>query len=190
MARPPAKANPRGHLRACCAERAPRTRKGQLWSTDFVAALSILTFILLFSMVFWDNLAARWNSAEDYRQMQTDAFFAADALMTSPGDPPSWEMLPALDDNVSSIGLANGRNELNAVKLGRLAGANASTYDLVKRRLGVQRYGLHVGITDLDGDMLYYEFGTQPGPENSVVVLKRLGMLNNTPVSAEIKVWK
>ena len=165
-------------------------RKGQMWSTDFAAALTLLTFILMFTVLFWDNLALRWNSAANYRTMQTDAFFAGEALMTSPGDPPSWEMLPHVDENVSSIGIANGRNELNAYKLQRLVAENSTSYYLVRARLGVQRYGLGVRITDLDGDTLYYEFGEQPGPEVSVVVLKRLGMLNGTPVSVEIKVWK
>ena len=47
-----------------------------------------MMFILL-----WNGLAIRWNVDQEYRQMFTDAVFAADALLTTPGYPESWENL-------------------------------------------------------------------------------------------------
>lgn len=166
------------------------SKKGQTWSIDFILAAAIVAFILLFSLLMWNNLALRWNAANDYRQMQTDAMFAAEALMTTSGEPKSWEMLPQIDENITSIGLANGRNEINTLKIEKLVSENATAYGIVKRRLGVQTYELGVNITNLERDVSYYEFGRFGGGMDTAVVFERMGLLNGSPVMVQVEVWR
>ncbi|MBU0532416.1 hypothetical protein KKB44_02890 [Candidatus Micrarchaeota archaeon] len=164
--------------------------KGQTWSVDFSAATVVLAFILLFSVLIWNSLAIRWNTTHEYRQMQTDAMFAAEALLTTSGEPKSWETLSQLDGNITSVGLVNGRNELNNLKIERLVSANDTEYELVKTRLGMQKYGLGVRIMELETNETYYEFGTFAGDLDSAIVYKRLGILNESPVIVHVEVWQ
>jgi hypothetical protein len=163
------------------------SRKGQIWSIDFTSGAVLLTVILLLFILSWNNLAVRWNSSNEYRQMQTDAIFASEALMTTPGDPPSWEMM----DNISSIntiGLANGRNELNTLKIEKLVASNSS-YDLIKQKLGVQKYELGIRITNLEKDITHYEFGMFSDGLQTSVIFERIGIINATPVMVNVEVW-
>ncbi len=155
-----------------------------------MTAAVILSFILLFSMLVWNSLAMRWNSSSDYREMQTDALFAAEALMTTPGTPKSWEMLPQMNGSITTIGLVNSRNELNRLKIEKMVSENDTAYGLVKNRLGLQRYELGINITSLDKRAAYYEFGAFPGGLENAVVFERMGILNETPVMVRIEVWK
>ena len=150
----------------------------------------LLSFMLLFSLILWNSLAARWKTSADYRQLQTDALFASDALMTTSGQPYSWEMRSSIDNNISVIGLANGRNELSAAKIEKLVAANSSAYGLVKEKLGLSRYELFINITSIEGNSVGYVFGRPPGGMNSSVAYERLGLLNGTPVSVKIEVWR
>ena len=166
------------------------SKKGQTWSVDFTLAVVIVSFILLLSILLWNNLALRWNAADDYRQMQTNAMFAAEALMTTPGEPKSWEMLPQIDGSITAIGLVDGRNELNSLKIEKLVSENATAYGVVKQRLGVSHYELGINITDLGRNTSHYEFGMFAGGMDTAVVFERMGMLNGTPVIVQVEVWK
>lgn len=165
------------------------SKRGQIWTTDLTSGAVILATVLLLFILSWNDLAVRWNSSNQYRQMLTDAIMASEALMTSPGEPGSWEMLPDIS-NASAIGLVNGRNELSDMKLARLKGEENSTYRFVKERLGVQRYELGIRITDLDGEDGYYEYGRFPSGLNDSVVLERLGIMNGTMVVVHVEVWR
>jgi hypothetical protein len=164
------------------------SKKGQIWSTDFITGAVMLTIILLLFMLSWNNLAVRWNTSNDYRQMQTDAIFASEALMTTPGYPYSWEMMDNIS-TINTIGLVNGRNELNTLKVHKLVESNSS-YELVKQKLGVQRYDLGIRITDLEQETTHYEFGAFHQGLSTLVIVERMGMLNDTPVMVSVEVWK
>lgn len=163
------------------------SKKGQIWSTDFTAGVLVLAFILLFFILIWNGLAVRWNNANEYRQMQTDAVFASEALMTTSGEPNSWEMMENINES-SAIGLVNGRNELSNEKITKLVAGNDSYY-FVKEKLGVQRYELGIQITDLE-NTTYYEFGEFPGELDTSVIFERFGILNESPVIVHVEVWK
>ncbi len=165
-------------------------RKGQIWSIDVTSAMVMVAVILLFSMFIWNDLAIRWNSTSDYRRMQTDALFATESLMTTPGIPEGWGMLPEGNWNVSAIGLVDSRNELNNLKIRKLEGMDQEGYRLVKARLGVQRYELGIRISDLDNNETYHEFGNFSTMLKDSVAFRRLGLLNGTPVYVFVEVWK
>ena len=166
------------------------TKKGQIWSLDFTASVVLLTFILLFSLLMWNSLAVRWKTSEGYRQMQTDALFASDALMTTSGRPYSWEMRSQIDNNVSMIGLARTRNELSRMKIEKLVASNASAYDAVKGMLGLGRYELFINITSIGPGSVHYEFGKHAGALNDSVVYERFGLIEGAPVKARVEVWR
>jgi hypothetical protein len=166
------------------------SKKGQTWSIDLMAATVLVTIIMLFSLLLWNNIAVRWNTANDYRQMQTDAMFAAEALMTTAGEPAGWEKLAQIDDNITAIGLADSRNELSYLKLEKLVSENATAYSVVKRRLGVPQHELGIRVTDVERDNTHYEFGRFAGGMNTSVVFERMGMLNGTPVIVQVEVWR
>lgn len=150
----------------------------------------VFTFILMLFMLMWNAVAMRWNSVGQHMQMEESALFASEALLSTPGVPPSWEMLPHIDGNVSALGLVNGRNELNRMKLDKLVAENASAYDTIKARLGVQRYELGVRVTDLSTSTTYYEFGKfSGGALNNSLNFDRFGILDGNAVRVHMEVW-
>ena len=160
-----------------------------MWTVDFTVGLVALSFILLFYMLLWNSIVLRWNSAGQQTKMEASAYFASDSLLTTPGEPESWEMLPHIDANVSAIGLVNGRNELSRMKLEKLVAENATAYSVIKARLGMQRYEFGMRVTDLAGKITYYEFGKFSGGLNNSLNFDRLGMLDGNPVIVHLEVW-
>lgn len=164
--------------------------RGQAWSMDLVIGLAALAFIIMIFMLTWDNLSMRWGSAAEHTRMEASAFFAAESLVATPGEPESWEMLPQIDEKVSAIGLANGRNELNRMKIEKLVSENATAYTQIKARLGLQKYDFGMRIMSLDKEETYYEFGQFSTSlfENSLT-FDRLGILDGEPVMVHMEVW-
>lgn len=166
-----------------------RSRKGQIWSIDFSAGILLLAFILLIFILVWNNLAIRWNSASAYRQMETGAIFASEALISTGGEPVGWEMLGNISE-AGALGLASGRNELSTPKIERLVLENSTSYDFIRARLGLQKYELGISIMSLDREDTIYEFGRFSSGMQDSVVLERLGILNRTPVIVRTEVWR
>jgi hypothetical protein len=161
--------------------------KGQIWSVDLIAGLVAFLFIMLVFILVWNSIAIRWKQINDYRQMQADALIASETLMTTSGEPKGWEMMGQID-NAWAIGIVDARGQINPMKVERLIAENAS-YDFIRERLGLQRYGFGLNITDLERNQEYYRFGRFSGLNNSVVY-ERLGLLNGTPVLVRIEVWR
>lgn len=160
--------------------------KGQIWSVDFVAATLTFIFMLLIFAIAWKSLDMRWSHSTEYRQMQTDALFAAESLVATPGEPIGWE---AGDINAArAIGLASSRSVIDPKKLSRLLAENQS-YSTIKERLGVQRHELGITIMDLERENTLYEYGQFPPGLNDSVTLDRLALLDNIPVIIRVEVW-
>jgi hypothetical protein len=157
---------------------------------DFTAGLVVLTTILMLFMLMWNTSAMRWNAARTQMEREESAFFASEALMATPGMPPSWEMLAHIDGNVSALGVVSGRNELNRVKLDKLVAENATAYTTIKARLGLQRYQFGMNITDLGEQTAYYTFGRfSGGALNNSIAFDRLAILDGNPVLVHMEVW-
>ena len=157
---------------------------------DFVTGLVVLLFVLLLYLLLWNSIAVRWGLVSKQTAIEASAIFASESLLTTPGEPESWEMLPHIDGNVSAIGLVNGRNELNRMKLDKLVAENATNYYAIKSRLGLQRYDVGMRISDIAGNTIYYEFGKFGADSmNNSLNFDRLGMLDGRPVIVHIEVW-
>ena len=166
--------------------------KGQIWSLDLISGITVMMILILLFIIEWNYFSVRWNTAAAYREMLSAALFASDALFTTPGDPPGWERLGNVSGGgVRTFGLADSRSMLDAVKLARLRELNASDADyyMALERIGMAGYQMHLIITDLPGESIYYEFGRPPELNNSVTA-ERLVLLNGTNVGrARVEVW-
>lgn len=167
-----------------------RYSRGQIWTIDFITGILVLTFVMMLYFLLWNNIALRWNLTSEHTKIESSAFFASESLLATPGEPESWEMLPHIDGNVSAIGLVNGRNELNRMKLEKLVAENSTAYPIIKARLGMQLYEFGMRVTDLHGNEIYYEFGKfSTGSLNNSVNFDRFGILDGEPVIVHMEVW-
>ncbi|MBI5223286.1 hypothetical protein HY990_02595 [Candidatus Micrarchaeota archaeon] len=164
--------------------------KGQIWAVDFLSGFLAMCFILLIYLLLWNSIPLRWALVSAHDSMESSAYFASESLLATSGEPESWEMLPNIDGNVSAIGLVNGRNELSRIKLDKLISENATAYSTIKARLGMQRYDFGMRITDLNGNVVHYEFGRfSGGGLNNSLSFDRLAILDQTPVIVHLEVW-
>jgi hypothetical protein len=164
-------------------------KRGQIWTFDFIIGLVAVSFIFMIYLIMWNSLILRWSLISGNTAIETSAFMASESLLATPGEPESWEMLPQIDDNMSAIGLVNGRNELNRMKLDKLVAENATAYDYVKARLGLQKYEFWIQVTDLSGEIIYYEFGNASSGLDESVDFERLAVLDGEPVRVKMEVW-
>ncbi len=168
----------------------PGTRKGQAWVMDFTIGIVVLTLIMLVFIILWNAMAQRWGYIAEQTGEDSIAYFVSESLLATPGVPESWEMLPAIDNNVSAFGLANGRNELNPLKLQRLSEANATSYRMIVDRLGAEGHDFGLRVSDLGGSTVYYAFGKfSAGRPNESLSFDRFALLNGTPVLVHMEVW-
>ncbi len=157
---------------------------------DFILGTVVLMFILFNFAMMWNGLALRWNLISQHMQMEASAYFASESLLATPGEPESWEMLNHIDGNVSALGVVNGRNELNRLKLDKLASENSSAYGTIKSRLGLEGYEFGMRVTDLQRNEIYYEFGRfSTGSLNNSLDFDRFGVLDGKPVIVHMEVW-
>jgi len=158
---------------------------------DLMSGIVVLSIMVLIFALSWNDLVARWHASQNYREMETAALFASEALMGTSGEPRGWESLPVMNSSgLTSFGLVSGRNELNKLKVEHLVAANATSYDVVRERLGVQRYQLGIRFLDLNRTQVFYEFGNFAGAMNPSVVVERIGILENKPVLVRMEVWQ
>ncbi|MHA2425212.1 MAG: hypothetical protein ACXAEF_10510 [Candidatus Thorarchaeota archaeon] len=151
-----------------------------------------MSLLIMLFILEWNYLSIRWNTSSSYREMFGGALYAAEVLFTTSGDPVGWDRIGAPDENnLHSVGLVNQRNEIDNQKLAKLASLNASDdYDLVRTKLGIPGYQLHLNISDLEGNITYFEYGVASALNNSVVV-ERFVLINDTTVAkARMEVWR
>ena len=164
--------------------------KAQVWSADLVAASLVILFILLFFILSWDELAIRWNTSQSYRVLFTDALVAADALFTTPGDPPSLHRLSQLNENnLKAIGIVDNRNEINNLKLEKLKENNYSNYNLTKKTLGLERYEFLLTIMDIERNSTIFRMGTEPPPDKQSASIERFVIVNGSSAIGKLEVY-
>ncbi len=163
--------------------------KAQVITIDFVI-LSLIIMIMLFAFIHtWNFLGLRWNNISDYNNQYVIALFATDSLVTSAGNPPSWENLAIVNGN-TSFGLVNERNIINIQKLNRLANISIQNYSLFKQRLGLTNYEVFINVTDLNRTISYYRIGN-PAPQlNQTVSFERFVFFNGSISILKLEVWK
>lgn len=153
-----------------------KNSKGQIFTTDLIVALTALLFILVISVSSFGLIQNSLNEEEFYSEMQEKTLNASQALVSTPGDPDSWELMNDL--NVNSIGIAKERNVLDEKKIDKLIDLNQSSYSEIKEILGLGKYDFYFKVTEMNSASEIKFFGVMPGPETKAVVIERFVLLN------------
>ncbi|MFH1285012.1 MAG: hypothetical protein ABIH99_00340 [Candidatus Micrarchaeota archaeon] len=130
---------------------ANKNKKGQFFSYD--ALISVVIFLLAFSILifYWTNIRA---VSEDPREdMQKSALSLSDALLT-PGNPSNWDSLAVNNEFLYQIGVANDSetNVINTTKMCKLVDFAATNYDATKNALQMP-YNYYIAVEDAGGNV-------------------------------------
>lgn len=161
--------------------------KGQVFTTDFIVSFTALIFILVISFSSFGLIQNSLNEEEFYSEMQEKAINATQVLISTSGEPNSWEKLNDL--NVNSIGLAKERNVLDESKVNKLIDLNLDNYQEIKEILGLQKYDFYFKITSMNNQSLK-EFGVFPSAENKTTVIERYILFNEEEAKFVLGVFK
>lgn len=163
--------------------------RGQIFSTDLIVASTVFLLILTFSIVFSSDTANKISLSEKNNLREQAAITAASALVYSAGSPVNWETLADIS-GVTSIGLADSRNEIGKQKLQKIKEFSQSNYETVKDLLGLSRYGLKVEVLDMQNNQTITEFGQEPGPEQETSTVNRFAGFDEKEVIVRVKVFE
>lgn len=165
--------------------------RGQAVTLDFVILSFALMIILLTFIYTWNFIGIRWNNISEYNRQYLTGLTAADALVTSAGNPPGWENLQTIDSStLFSLGLANEKNILNPRKLDRLANLSAQNYSFFRERLGATSYQVFINVTNSNRTVSYYAIGIPQAQINETVAFERLVIFNGSVSIVRLEIWK
>lgn len=155
-------------------------RKGQILSTDFLIASTMFVIAIIAVYIYWSYLS---NQLEETRQLNdiVDTAYLVSNVWMREGTPQFWN-----SSNVVDLGLQNN-HRFNQSKLNEL---NNIGYDSVKRLAGASPYDFYMRIYDL-GNNTMFSFGNlavDPASE-SIVKMKRVGIMNSSIVYVDTVVW-
>lgn len=160
-----------------------------MWMTDFVVGLLAISFIMLIYALVWNNIAIRWSQTNKAQSLEESAIFASESLLSTSGEPKSFERSDSIDPSIRGIGLVNSRNELSRLKIEKLISDN-STYEIVKNRLGLSRYNFGFKIYDLQKNQEYYSYGQfSSGKLNDTISFDRFAILDSEAVIFHMEVF-
>ena len=153
--------------------------RGQIFSTDFMFALSLFLIGVTMTLVTWRNYEFMLQQQKTQNEILRSAFLVSD-IWWSEGLPNRWN-----PSNVVSIGLMND-NVINTTKLQFLQSLG---YERVKQLLNAQLYEIYFRVSDRENKTLF-EFGQPPVQPDFVSKVGRIGILNHSIVLIETMVWK
>lgn len=148
-----------------------RTCKGQVFTTDFIVALSVFLFVLFLALVLSNNVNLRVNDIEEYNELEEASFNAVNQLILSSGEPINWNQFSDLNE-VNSLGLAESRNVLDKNKVQWLVDNNSLQYNGIKQLLGLGKYELRVSLQDMNG-MELKKIGVDADENKQVISVER-----------------
>lgn len=140
-----------------------------------IAAVLVLT-LFLYAM----SLISTYRT-DSLNKMERSAYEAANMLVLSRGDPSFWNSSINIS-NMTSLGLAQHRNELDNSKLAALAAMNSTDY---KTLLGLLPYNARVSV--FSGGTLLYQTGSV-NSSGDVVIVNRICVVNATPCNLRLEV--
>ena len=162
-----------------------KMRRGQIVAVDLIFAALIFTILLTAIILFWDRGEAKIQERATVNEMENRLVQISGLLVGCGGWPPDWEA------NVSSVevlGLAQADRVLAADKVAAFVNLTHSDYGQVRELLGIQQYGFHFLLEDLNGTTLI-EGGTRP-TGHWVVSTTRYVEYNGKTAQAGFSIWK
>lgn len=160
--------------------------KGQIFSFDLMLALTVFIGLLVFWVLFTDFSVQRINLIESQKDIAFEGKNISDSLIYFSGAPQNWENYSIED--INSIGLVSGRNELNEYKWNAFLDLN-SDYEISKRLAGAYKSDLFVELQDLNG-FSFGSFGLTPDVNSTVLVYFNPVKFRNRNSLLIVKVFK
>jgi len=148
--------------------------KGQIWSLDFAASLTVFLMVLLPLFFVWNYVNFQNQHEATLNEMERRALSISDALIRTGGSPSDWDSA-----NVKSIGLASSDNVLDPAKVSEMFSMN---YNKTKAMLGGE-YDFYFSLTDLNGTS-YGSIGNKSAGE-VIVPVERYCIHNDRIVKME-----
>jgi hypothetical protein len=166
--------------------------RGQLFSFDFIFALSLIVFLFALSLFVSGSISTSINNSEQQRELKISAAFALSALLETPGNPSNWDYLQFTDTNVKAIGLSSKKNVLEKHKVEQfftLANSGVSNYNQLKGMIGLNLPSTNFALTISSLNGTLFDTFIQPPKNASIYSQQRIGMLNDQVVTIKLRVW-
>ncbi len=156
------------------------SKKGQIFSSDFVVSIFLFTFILSLSILIWNNINDQISQREINSIAQTRLVSISTMLVETSGLPENWEDLGSVSE-ISQIGLATKGNVLSSSKI--LALKNLP-YGNAMNILGLENERIYIVFIDANGNTLNengeeMKFGLTPGGSESLYTISRPVIIEN-----------
>ena len=164
--------------------------RGQVVSTDLLVAFAIFIFIVDASILLWETELARVKEL-DSRNWAEEVARAASSQLLTPGEPSNWEFIELNESSLRSFGLTSSSSVVEWEKVRRVGEmkGNQAYYQTIKRALGLECCELWFGVTYSNGTTVE-SFGNEPPKESPSVSIDRKALLNSSPVTVRLKVWR
>jgi hypothetical protein len=167
--------------------------RAQLFSFDFVLAVSLIFVLFGMALYVSDQAANSINNAENNRDLKISGEKALSNLIETPGNPANWNYLAFDDANAKSLGFAGSKNVLDGAKVSDfffLVNSNPQNYLLSKRLLGLDLPSSNYSILIYNSDGgIIDEISLAPPTDSSVFTTDRLAILDSQIVRVSLKVW-
>jgi hypothetical protein len=121
--------------------------KGQAWSFDFMASVTIFFLILVVLFFVWEYAAFQNADQMIFNDMQDRAMTTVDTIIRVKGYPEDWN-----ESSVEVLGLASDENILNESKILMFVGMD---YPEAQRLLGISDYNFYFQLIHLNGSQSY-----------------------------------
>lgn len=154
------------------------SRKGQIFSSDFLIASSIFLIAIAVIYIYWGYASAEIEESRITNDM-IDKLYLASHVWFREGTPRYWD-----SSNVIELGLQSD-HEFNQTKMSSLT---TIEYQRTLTLLGVENYNIYYRVYDESNNTLF-EFGLFPYEAENVLRLKRVGILNQSIAMVDVILW-
>jgi hypothetical protein len=164
--------------------------RGQVITIDILTAFAVFILIVDASVLLWGYELTKLGDSQSRNMMEEVARAASNQLMTS-GEPSDWQLSDINSSSLRSFGLTSSSNVVEWSKIQRIGqlNGNQGNYTVVKSALGLDSWEVWFGVLYENGSMIQ-SFGSQPPAGSSAVSIDRKAMLNSSPVTVRLEVWR
>jgi hypothetical protein len=164
--------------------------KGQIVTTDILTAFAVFILIADASILLWGNELVKAGDSQNRNLMEEAARAASNQLMT-PGEPSNWQFMNMSNSSLNSFGLTSSSNVIEWSKIQRIGQLNGDVgnYTVVKNALGLNGWEAWFAVLYENGTMIQ-SFGSQPPADSAAVSIDRKAILNSSPVTVRLEVWR
>jgi len=159
-----------------------KSRKGQVFSTDVIIAFIIFAFIIISLFGTWNYAYQKVDDTSKRNDLEIVSRQFMTSLMEKPGQPSNWHINSS---ETKSIGLISKQpNQISADKL------EALNYTKLKQTSFKEKYDFLLEVYSYPfNETPDYSIGLEPTNTNEIVVVNRIGLINNQYSKFIFKGW-